>query len=471
VRWDLTDRLSATLSYDYGDQDKAPYYGVPLIDGRLNRAWLERNFNFADAVMKWRDKLARLNMTWDIADGVTFTNDSYYLTSDRHWRNSEGYEYLEASGLIERSDFLEIHHDQIQRGNRANLAMSGAPFGLQNDFSLGFELGSVRFQGPNNSPYGGSDSIDPDHFVAGEFASPDPTRLSYRAETQTYSIFAEDRLKATDRWALVGGLRYDDMRVDRDQFFDANSFERGYSPLSWRIGTVFDITKALVLFAQYATNSEHVGTLITSSISQAPYRLTRGEQYEVGIKQIFADGRGQWTLTAYDLTKYDILSRAEDNPNIQQQIGARSSRGLELAIALVVAEKWTINANVATLDARYDDFKEFTGGRFISRDGKTPTGVPERIANAYVTWNFLPDWYAGGGWRYVGKRYADNANTLVAKAYNVADFNVRWQASDEVTLTLRLDNAFDELYVTSTSRTQWRIEKPRTLELMADFSF
>jgi iron complex outermembrane receptor protein len=126
---------------------------------------------------------------------------------------------------------------------------------------------------------------------------------------------------------------------------------------------------------------------------------------------------------------------------------------------------------VAALDARYDDFKEVTSGQIISRDGKTPTGVPERTANAYVTWQFLQDWQAGAGWRYVGKRYADNANTLAAKAYNVADCNVRWQALDGFGLTLRLDNAFDKVYVTSTSRTQWRIERPRTLELMADFSF
>lgn len=471
LRWDLTDNLSATLMHDYGDQDKAPYFGVPLINARLNEAWLERNFNFGNALMKWRDDLTRLNVTWQIADGLTLTNDTYYLTSDRHWRNAEAYAYVAATGLITRSDFLEIYHDQIQRGNRTNLAVSHSLFGLQNDFSIGFDVNSVRFQGPNNSPYAGSDGIDPGNFVPGQFASPSPTRLSYRAETQQYSIFAENRLKVTERWALVGGLRYDDMQVDRDQFFDANSFERGYTPVSWRLGTVFDFTRTFVLFAQYSSNSEHVGSLITSSISQAPYRLTRGEQYEIGVKQIFGGGLGQWTLTAYDLTKYDILSRDEENVNLQQQIGARSSRGLELAVALALGESWELNANVAALDARYDDFKEVTSGRIISRDGKTPTGVPERTANAYVMWNFLQDWRAGAGWRYVGKRYSDNANTLTAKAYDVADFNVSWQASQGLGVTLRLDNAFDKVYVTSTSRSQWRIEKPRTLELMADFSF
>ncbi|WP_116809857.1 TonB-dependent receptor [Steroidobacter cummioxidans] len=471
LRWDLTDSLSATLMYDYGDQDKAPYYGVPLINGRLNKAWIERNFNFGDAVMKWRDDLTRLNLTWSVAEGVALTNDTYYISSNRHWRNAEAYAYVAATGLVNRSDFLEIYHNQIQRGNRTNLVVNHSLFGLQNDVSIGFDINSVRFLGPSNSPFRGSDAIDPDDFVPGQFNSPDATRLTYRAETQQYSIFAENRLKVTDRWALVGGLRYDDIQVDRDQFFDANSFEKGYSPLSWRIGSVFDITRTFVVFGQYASNSEHVSTLITSSVAQAPYRLTRGELYEVGVKQIFADGLGQWTLTAYDLTKYDILSRDQDNPNVQQQIGARSARGLEFAVALALGESWAINANVAALDARYDDFKEVTGGQIIVRDGKTPTGVPERTANAYVTWDFLPDWQAGAGWRYVGKRYANNANTLTAKAYNVADLNVRWQAMDEMGLTLRLDNAFDKVYVTSTSQSQWSIEKPRTLELMVDFRY
>lgn len=471
LRWDLLDNLSMTLVHDYGDQEPAPYFGIPLINNQLNEAWLERNFNFGDSLMKWRDNLTRLNVEWRIADGVRLSNDTYYLSSDRHWRNAEAYSYSAATGRINRTDFLEIYHDQVQRGNRTSLAVTHSLFGMENDFAVGFDYNKVRFRGPSNSPFLGSDSIDPNAFVPGNFASPSPTRLIYEANTEQYSLFAENRLKVTDRLALVGGLRYDDMHIDRDQFFDANSFEKSYTPVSWRVGTVFDLSDNFVLFGQYATNSEHLGTLITSSIAQAPFRLTRGEMYEVGVKHSFGGGRGQWTLTAYDLTKYDILSRDPDNVNVQQQIGARSSRGLELAAAMSLGAGWAINANAAILEARFDDFKEVVGGGLISRDGNTPPGVPEQTANLYVSWNFLSNWQAGAGWRYVGERYSDNANQFKAKEYNVADFNVSWLATEQLSLQMRLDNAFDKTYVTSTSRTQWRIERPRTLELTMDYQF
>lgn len=475
LRWDIADDVSATLMYDHGDQEPAPYFGIPLVEGRLNEAWLRSNFNFSDGQVEWRDDLTRMNVTWRLADGVTLTNDTYYLTSDRHWRNAEAYEYLPEDDLIARYDFLEIYHDQIQRGHRASLAVSRSLFGLANDFSIGFDVNRVSFRAPSNSPFSGDDTVDPDNFVPGRFTSPSLTYLAYQARTEQYSLFFEDRLKLTDRLAVVGGLRYDDMRIERDQFSNVNTgqagytFQKGYSPVSWRLGTVFDFTKSFVLFAQYATNAEHLGTLVTSSLAQASYDLTTGEQYEIGIKQIFAEGRGQWTLTVYDLTKYNLLSR--DRGNIQQQIGARSSRGVEVAAVLALGSAWTVSANFAALDARYDDFKEVFAGTQVSRDGNTPSGVPERTANAYVTWAFLEDWQAGAGWRYVGKRYTDASNSSTVKAYNVADFNLTWLTTDKVSLTLRLDNAFDEIYVTSADSFQWSIERPRTLQLTADVSF
>ena len=48
-----------------------------------------------------------------------------------------------------------------------------------------------------------------------------------------------------------------------------------------------------------------------------------------------------------------------------------------------------------------------------------PTNTPRRIANVWVDYAFLPDWTASAAARYVGKTYADAANTTWAPAYMV----------------------------------------------------
>lgn len=94
------------------------------------------------------------------------------------------------------------------------------------------------------------------------------------------------------------------------------------------------------------------------------------------------------------------------------QVGERSSQGLESTLSLQPGKSVQIDASLALLKARYDDFRESMGGVAISRNGNLPTDVPERVANVWVGWKFQPDWTLSGGLRHVGKRYADNANRM-----------------------------------------------------------
>src|SRR3546814_5761363 len=48
----------------------------------------------------------------------------YHIDSRRDYRNAERYIYNETSGLIDRSDNAEIHHEQKQTGLTADAARS-----------------------------------------------------------------------------------------------------------------------------------------------------------------------------------------------------------------------------------------------------------------------------------------------------------------------------------------------------------
>ncbi|MFT8265613.1 TonB-dependent receptor domain-containing protein, partial [Salmonella enterica] len=80
----------------------------------------------------------------------------------------------------------------------------------------------------------------------------------------------------------------------------------------------------------------------------------------------------------------------------------------------------------------------------VSRDGNVPPNVAERLANVWLSWQFLPDWTVAGGARYVGKRYADNANTLELPGYGTTDLALTWQAAPRTRVTARVFNVFDK---------------------------
>jgi iron complex outermembrane receptor protein len=474
VRLDVSPQLQFTLSHDEGVQSPQRYYGVPLIDGRLGSQTLRQNYNLDDAEIKYRDKWTRLDAVWTPDAAVTVRNQLYRLESKRHWRNSETYTYSATTRRVTRGDYLEIGHDQEQVGNRTDATFRHGLFGMANQVLVGFDVNRIDFQHSNDSPYGGRSVVDPFAFNPGYYASPVAYTPRYRTRTDTYAFFTEDKLAFNDRWSVVGSLRWDHAKVARtDLQSAANNLGKTFEYATGRLGVVYAPDAAQSFYAQVARAADPLTSLISTSATQVPFELSTGKQVEVGYKRQLADNRGAWTVAAYRIEKNKLLSRDATDPTVTQQIGQQSSEGIEATLDLALTPTLNLEANVAKLRARYDDFNEVVGGKLVSRAGNTPSGVPEEAANVWLNWRFLPRWEAALGVRYVGPRQVDTANTRKIGSYTVADASVSWQANASLKLALRAYNLADRRYPVSFSNggNQWLLGRPRSFELSALVDF
>lgn len=476
VRLDVSPRLRFTLSHDEGHQEPERYFGVPLIDGRLDERNKRQNYNVGDAVLKYRDRWTRLDTEWMPNEQVTVRNQLYRLDSRRHWRNSESYAYSAATGRVNRGSYLEIAHDQEQLGNRADLSVRHALFGLANQVSAGIDLNRIDFQHTNDLGNSRTSSVDPFAFDPGTYSSSVAFIPRYRTRTNTYAVFAEDRLALNERWSLVGGARWDHAELHRsDLVTPANGFSKKFIYTTWRAGAVYAPDAGQSFYGQIAHAADPLGSLITTSSAQVPFDLATGHQVELGYKRLLPHGRGAWSVAAYRIEKKKILSRDSLDPTRQYQIGQQSSQGVEATLEFALTRTLKIEANAAKLDARYDDFKEpgSAPGTLVSRDGNTPPGVPEEAANLWASWDFLPRWQATAGVRYVGPRKANTANTRQVGSYTVADIALGWQAGPNLRVNLHVANVFDRDYPLSVSNNgnQWLLGRPRSFELAALFGF
>jgi iron complex outermembrane receptor protein len=318
--------------------------------------------------------------------------------------------------------------------------------------------------------------VDPFAFDPGLYASSVAYIPRYRTRTDTYAVFAEDRLALNDRWSLVGGARWDHAELRRsDVVTPANGFSKTFAYTTWRLGAVYAPDAHQSFYGQIAHAADPLGSLITTSAAQKPFELATGDQVELGYKRLLPGGRGAWSVAAYRIEKKKLLSRDPLDPSRQYQIGQQSSRGLEATLELALTRTLKLEANLAKLDASYDDFKEpgSTPGALVSRDGNTPAGVPQEAANLWLSWDVLPQWQASVGVRYVGVRQADTANTRQVTSYTVTDAVVGWQARKDLRLSLQLFNLFDRVYPLSFSNNgnQWLLGRPRSFELSALVSF
>jgi len=474
VRLDVSPQLQFTLSHDEGRQSPQRYYGVPLINGRVSSLNRTQNYNLDDAEIKYRDRWTRLDAQWTPNDAVTVRNQLYRLDSKRHWRNSETYTYSATTRRVTRGDYLEIGHDQEQIGNRTDATFKHTLFGLANQVLVGFDANRIDFLHTNDSPYGGRSVVDPFVFNPGNYASPVAYTPRYKTKTHTYAFFAEDKLAFNEQWSVVGSLRWDHAKIARSDLQNAaNNFRKTFVYGTGRLGVVYAPDASQSFYAQVARAADPLGSLVTTSASQAGFDLSTGKQVEVGYKRQLADGRGAWSVAAYRIEKSKLLSRDASDPTLVQQVGKQSSEGIEATLDLALTSTLRLEANVAKLRARYDDFNEVVGRSLVSRAGNTPTGVPEEAANLWLNWRFLPQWEAEFGVRYVGPRQVDAANSRKIGSYTVADAGVSWQANPSLKLALRAYNLADRRYAVSFSNggNQWLLGRPRSVELSALVNF
>lgn len=471
-----SDDLSVRFSVDYADIEPAPFWGTPLILGEASSSHRKNNYNFSDGKVEYEDTWSRMHVEWNISDNVTFRNDTYLLDAEREWQNLEEYAFNGNTGLIDRAFYLGIIHDEEQVGSRFDFLIESDLGDMANKLSLGAEVNDIELNYLNNFSTGGfgvGDSVPVFGFDPG--LTPEatiPTILDYQTDTKQYAIFIDDVVQINDQLSLVLGGRYDDIDFDR---FDlaiggnpSSAFKTDLSEFTWRAGLVYQPTSQTSLYVQASTAADPVTSPISISSSNMDFDLATGRQYEVGFKQQFMQGRGEYTLAYYDIEKEDILTRLPASA-ITEQIGQQSSNGFEFTLRLNPTDTLSIDFNAAFLEAEFDEF--YSGG--VSLAGNTPRNVPEQTVNLWVNWSPIDNVQIGGGFRYVDSRFVDDSNTEKMPDYTVFDASVNWMATENLTVTARVRNLTDEddYVIAPYVPNQWIFGDPRSYELSFRFSY
>ncbi|KAF2392529.1 TonB-dependent receptor [Pseudomonas frederiksbergensis] len=477
LRWQASDDLTFTLAHDYGDQKPMNYFGTPLINGRFKDSLRDKNYNVSNDKQHYNDQWTRLTSDWQISDNVSSSNELYYLKAQRRWQNAENYNFDRDTQQLSRSGYFGIGHTQEQIGDRQTFTFKHTLFGLDSQTVTGVDYNRIRFQLDSNSPFNdvlpNGQPVDLYHPQPGRFESADPYRSQFQSTTKQMSVFAENRTQLSERWSLVTGVRRDYVHVDRDNLVDGSQSDKTLTGNNWKAGLVFALTPDTSFYGQYATSTDGVGGLISLSPSQQQYDLATAKQTEIGVKQLFWDQRGEFTLAAYHIVKKRLLTDDPGNPTLKQQVGQQSSNGIEASLDFQLPHAWQLQANAAIVKAKYDDFSAVVNGETVSYNGNRPTDVPRRTANLWLSKAINQDLKAGAGVRYVDARFADMANQNELPSYTVVDATLSWKALRNTTLGLQVNNLFDRQYAQSqyNEGQQWILGEPRSFFVTADYQF
>lgn len=451
LRYDVSDQFSLTFSFDAAWDDIESYWGTPLIYGNVDSRTREVNYNVSDDRTDQNSQWLRLKAEWKPSDAVQVRNLLYGYLADRGWRNVERYTCTPTNNMVRRTSVTEILHDQYMLGDRLDALFVHDIFERENRFLAGVEGNLDDFQRDSNRPESAFDFVDLLNPISRGFDDlrKTPTVAERGTRTLTGAVFVEDRYKVLDWFYLVGGLRGESISVDSDNLRVAprTGFTKEFTPLTGRIGGVFEVTTNTSLYAQYTTAAKPTSALVVFDEANQNYGLERGEMVEVGLKESLWENRLNWTLALYEINKTDIVTRDPADPSKSLQIGEQSSRGVELGLALQPVNAWTVGGNVALVDAQYETFMTAAA---VSYADNTPPNVPGLVANVWTSYRLPWNIELGGIIRWVGEAQADNANTLPLPGYSTLDLSLTYRYK-RAEFSVRARNVLDKEY------SQWSI--------------
>ena len=455
--------LSVELSVDYLRDNLSTYYGTPLVPATFaaepirgilaagNGSVIDRrtrftNYNVADNRAHSSQFWPRLVVSWSPSDALTLSNTAYYFHAERQWINAENYVFNPSTKLIDRDRFF-VFHNQDLVGDQASATLRHTVFGLENTWVVGVDYSHLDFIRARGFPDG--DSVDPLAPTRGNFGPLVERRSPTRWDQ--VALFAEDTLKLTPRLKLVTGLRTERLYLTRENYnvdasFNASSsFRRTYKPFNWRAGLVYDVAPAITAYASYSTGKDPVGSNIFLVNAAENFGLSSSHQGEIGLKADVLDGRGSLTIAVYDIKRRDILTQV--GIDAVSNVGSQKSRGIEISGEMKLARNWAVTGSGTYVDATYGRFVDPNYG--IAASGNRPPNVPAWVGNVWTSVQHVAGLplEAGGGIKYVGKRYGNTANDLTLKPYANGIVYATYAVSPTLSLTGRVNNIWNKTFV------------------------
>nr|WP_315785380.1 MULTISPECIES: TonB-dependent siderophore receptor [unclassified Bradyrhizobium] len=269
----------------------------------------------------------------------------------------------------------------------------------------------------------------------------------------TYSLFLQDTLHLTDKFALVGGVRYMDYEqiAGRGRPFKANTDVAADKVLPLG-GAILKLNEQFSLYASYTQSlkpNSTIAPLTGGVVLGSNIAPEQGTAWETGFK-FDLDKRLSGTVAIYDIDKSNVLVSQTNASNVVEYTtaGKVRSRGAEIDITGKLSDAWSMIGSYGYTDARVTDDPTYRGNRLQN--------VALNTASLYLVYDFgtaVPGKLRlGGGARYVGDRAGDAANSFVLPSYVVADVFASYETRHQslpVIYQLNVKNLFDNVYYPS----------------------
>lgn len=238
------------------------------------------------------------------------------------------------------------------------------------------------------------------------------------APVNRFGVYFQDLIHLSDKFKLLTGLRYSYQQTSSEVYtFSTNKtgitnyFDGAYSP---RFGLVYQPAKSNALFASYS-NSFTLNTGVDINNNALPPSFI--DQYELGSKNDFFQGKLSINVTAYHILNKNLaqisLANGNTNTNIKELAGSIQSEGIEIDLSTKPILGISVTGGYSYNQTKYVKSNTYIEGSLLRYN-------PNHTGN--IGFQFRKnDFQFGLTTVYIGERYAGRSTriTVTNDAYRL----------------------------------------------------
>ncbi|WP_418186496.1 TonB-dependent siderophore receptor [Aliarcobacter lanthieri] len=275
---------------------------------------------------------------------------------------------------------------------------------------------------------------------------------------ESYGIFLQDSVILTDNLIFNAGVRYSESKPQNGLKTDATTPS---------FGLVYQISPQTSIYTNY---SQSFTPNSRQDINGNILNPETGKGYEFGVKQKLFDDNFDLTTAFFKIEKENVAELDANDPTRTRYkaSGKQESNGFEIDLSGDITSDWSVIASYGYTD---------TKNKVINNNELR--NAPNHTANLFTTYKLsalnLPNYYIGGGARYIGSKYADDANNIKLDSALIYNATIgykkgNWRAN------ISIQNLTDEEYVDGsasgiTNDTRVYVGTPRTILATVGYTF
>ena len=478
LMWKVTDQANLSFEYENIDQELMGHRlrGVPV--NSEGEFLTDISWTATEPTDFTNLKADVFQMRWDQVFAGDWTLDATmrYLEYDREQ------EYHEPRGITADNTMKRHFRDQTRTNDDVSLVLNvnkivhvgstvhrllfGADMFRQDHT---FRYGRARDTGAGG-PVPNLHLFQPQYGLSrgNDYGLTESSFTTDTAVARQYGFYAQDHLDLGSAFHLVAGGRYN--TYDDTGLGGGDDLRSEQSGLTGRVGVVFKPETNWSLYSSYSTSFNRPGILAQTPNANGPHDPETAVQLELGAKTELLDDLSL-TAALFTITKENVLRPDPNygpngnNWNAALQVGEARNRGFEIEFVGSVTRWWQTAVNYTYLDS---EILEDTSASAVGEP--LPNAAPHSLG-LFSRMELFADTAAGLGLTHIGERIEPYAG-IKAAAYTVLDLFVYRQLGRFAEVQLKLENAFDTVYATSSlfsSRAGNFPGQPRTFSVLITF--